>query len=65
MKIPILAGPIKKIIDAGAWNEESAEENNRKEMQNWFAIHTARLLLLDLPALWFFAEGAAQSFWVI
>lgn len=53
------------MIEAASWTDEAAEENNRKEMQTWFTIHTARLLFFDLPALWFFAEGAALSFWVI
>lgn len=64
--VPLLAGPVQRIIaaQANAQSEEAAAEANRQEMQTWLTLHTARLLLIDLPALWCFAEGTSQSFWV-
>ncbi|KAI5371053.1 hypothetical protein Slin15195_G019260 [Septoria linicola] len=64
--IPLLAAPVQRIISAqaSAKTEEAAAEANREEMQTWLTLHTARLLLIDLPALWCFAEGTSQSFWV-
>ena len=44
--------------------EEETDEHNRKEMSNWFMWHAIRTLVVDLPALWCFAEGASLSFWV-
>ena len=44
--------------------DSSIEESNTKEMSNWFMWHTIRTAVVDLPALWCFAEGAALSFWV-
>jgi hypothetical protein len=65
---PLVGGPIKRMIDGGlpgsAKTEEQTEKDNRAEMKTWFTYHTIRTLLVDLPALWCFAEGAAQSFWI-
>ena len=66
--MPFVVGPIKRIIDAGhasTKSDEDADKANREEMKKWFTMHTLRTLLLDLPALLCFAEGAALSFWVI
>jgi hypothetical protein len=65
---PLVGGPIKRMIDDGASastkSEEQTDRDNRAEMKTWFTYHTIRTLLVDLPALWCFAEGAAQSFWI-
>ena len=65
---PLVGGPIKRMIDDGAAastkSEEQTDRDNRAEMNTWFTYHTIRTLLVDLPALWCFAEGAAQSFWI-
>ena len=65
---PLVGGPIKKMIDNGAAGnaktEEQTDRDNREHMKTWFMYHTIRTLLVDLPALWCFAEGAAQSFWI-
>lgn len=45
-------------------SEEATNDHNKKEMGNWFMWHTIRTAVVDLPALWCFAEGAALSFWV-
>lgn len=62
--IPALLGPIQRIIAAKDKTDEEADQGNREEMKMWLSIHTARLVLLDLPALWCFAEGVALSFWI-
>ena len=65
--VPLVAGPIKNMADAAesSKSEEEVDESNRKEMANWLIWHTVRTVVADLPALWCFAEGVAQSFWVI
>jgi len=67
--LPFTWGPIKRMLQAGkeesVKSEEEVDKTNRDEMQTWLTFHTARMLLVDLPALWCFAEGAALSFWVI
>lgn len=65
--VPLIYGPIKRMIDASesAKTEAQVDEDNRIEMKTWFTYHTIRTLLVDLPALWCFAEGAAQSFWIV
>ena len=50
--------------NASTMSEEDTDAHNRKEMSNWFLWHTIRTAVVDLPALWCFAEGAALSFWV-
>ena len=66
--VPLIAGPIKRMMEAGGEantkSDEQADSDNRKEMQTWFLWHTVRTVLVDLPALWCFAEGAALSFWI-
>jgi len=64
--LPIIAQPVGRIIEVASLglDEQAAEEKNREEMKTWLAIHTVRTLLVDLPALWCFAEGVAQSFWI-
>ena len=66
--VPLVLRPIKKMVERGsdtnAVSEETAEEENRREMKTWFMWHTIRTLGVDLPALWCFAEGAAQAFWI-
>lgn len=66
--VPMVAGPIVKITEARNSNDESTdkiEEANEGALRTWLGWHTARTLLVDIPALWCFAEGAALSFWVI
>ena len=67
--IPLVGGPIKKMIDNGAEGgvrtESDIEASNKEEMKTWFQWHTVRTVLVDLPALWCFAEGVALAFWVI
>lgn len=70
LAVPLIAGPIQRIIAAGKDGETSqadpeVDEANRKEMKTWLTVHTARTLFVDIPALWCFAEGAALAFWVI
>ena len=67
--IPLIAGPIRRMIEAGtsasaSKSDEQVEQENRAEMKMWLTWHTLRTVLVDLPALWCFAEGAAQSLWV-
>lgn len=68
---PFVAGPVSKMIAAGkedlgsAKTEADIEQTNKEEMRNWLVIHAVRTVLVDLPALLCFAEGAALSFWVI
>ena len=50
--------------DASTKSEEETQKGNREEMKTWLMWHTVRTVLVDLPALWCFAEGAALSFWV-
>ncbi|KAF7185039.1 hypothetical protein HII31_13662, partial [Pseudocercospora fuligena] len=56
--------PLRIITSGNKMSEQEADKANREEMKTWLTIHTARLLLVDLPALWCFAEGTALSFWV-
>lgn len=62
--LPLLAGPVQRIIEANKQSDEVADQANREEMKTWLMLHTARLVLVDLPALWCFAEGVAMSFWI-
>lgn len=66
---PMVWPLIKRMVDGGkedsGLSETELEERNRKDMGQWFVWHTVRTLVVDLPALWCFAEGAALSFWVI
>ncbi|KAK1059998.1 hypothetical protein LTR12_014819 [Friedmanniomyces endolithicus] len=66
---PLVAGPVRRIMEGGesgsGMSEEEVEGRNRVEMKTWLTIHTVRMLLVDLPALFCFAEGVALSFWVI
>lgn len=66
--VPMVAGPILKITEAGKSSDENVikiEEGNEAALRTWLGWHTVRTLLVDIPALWCFAEGAALSFWVI
>ena len=69
--VPLVAAPIKKITDnapgdgVDAKGDDAVEEVNRQEMVTWFKLHTIRTLLIDLPAVWCFAEGVALSMWVV
>jgi len=66
--VPMVAGPILKITEAGNSSDATAttvEETNEGALRTWLGWHTLRTLLVDIPALWCFAEGAALSFWVI
>lgn len=66
--VPMVAGPILKITEAGKSSDGTAtqiEEGNEDALKTWLGWHTVRTLLVDIPALWCFAEGAALSFWVI
>ncbi|CAK4032247.1 transport SEC61 subunit alpha [Lecanosticta acicola] len=62
--LPIVAGPVGRIIKANEKDDTEAEKQNREEMKTWLTIHTVRTLAIDLPALWCFAEGLSQSLWV-
>ena len=67
---PLLMKPIKKMQENGAdggtiKTESEIEESNTQEMKTWLQWHLIRTVVIDLPALWCFAEGAAMSFWVI
>lgn len=66
--IPLVGGPIKRMIERGSdtntLSDESTEGENRKDMKTWFMWHSIRTLVVDLPALWCFAEGASIAFWV-
>ena len=66
--VPLVGGPIKRMIERGSetntMSEEAVDTENRKEMKTWFMWHTVRTVLFDLPALWCFAEGAATAMWV-
>lgn len=66
---PFISGVNQRMAQASkedtAKTEDELDELNRKEMGTWLTIHTIRTLLVDIPALWCFAEGAAQAFWVI
>jgi hypothetical protein len=66
--LPLVAGPIRKMTKAKKSSSETGrkvEDQNEGALRAWMGWHTARTLLVDLPALWCFAEGAALSFWVI
>lgn len=63
--VPMVAGPVKRMLQGGEGNEKEVEGRNEKEMMTWLFVHTLRTLVVDVPALWCFAEGAALSFWVI
>ncbi|WPH04212.1 Hypothetical protein R9X50_00710100 [Acrodontium crateriforme] len=65
--MPAVAGPIKRMADGanGDGDDAAIEKVNREEMKTWFLWHTVRTLLVDIPALWCFAEGVALSFWVV
>lgn len=65
--VPMVAGPIVKITDAlkGSESEDEVVEANEGALRAWLSWHTVRTVLVDVPALWCFAEGAARSFWVI
>jgi len=70
--VPMVAGPIKRMVEGGRVgdsgkevNEKEVEGRNEKEMMTWLFVHTLRTLVVDVPALWCFAEGVALSFWVI
>jgi hypothetical protein len=66
--VPMVAGPILKITGAGDSSDKSTseiEEVNEGALRTWLGWHTVRTVLVDIPALWCFAEGAALSFWVI
>lgn len=66
--VPLVARPINRMIERGEGGAEVSEENiksgNEEDMKTWFMWHTVRTLAVDLPALIFFAEGAAKSFWI-
>ncbi|KAK3697462.1 hypothetical protein LTR37_017408 [Vermiconidia calcicola] len=67
--LPLIGGPIRRMIETGSnastLSDDEAERVNRQEMSSWFMWHTIRTIFVDVPALWCFAEGAAQSFWVV
>ena len=63
--VPMVAGPILKMIEAEKSSDEATsriEDGNESALKTWLGWHTARTLLVDIPALWCFAEGAALSF---
>ncbi|QIW97189.1 hypothetical protein AMS68_002707 [Peltaster fructicola] len=67
--VPLVAGPIKRMAEAGrdviTRSEEEIEKANEKELKQWLIVHTVRTLTVDLFALVCFAEGVAQSLWII
>lgn len=66
---PFMLEPVKNIVDNGQGivtkSEEEIEEANEKELEKWLVRHTIRTLTMDLAALVCFAEGVAQSLWII
>ena len=66
--VPLVIGPVRRMVSNGAaastLSEEEIDKANREEMKTWMTWHTIRTFVIDLPALWCFAEGAALSFWV-
>ena len=42
--------------------DQECEEANRYWMMRWLRVHTARTLLVDLPAVWCFAKGFGAAF---
>jgi hypothetical protein len=66
--VPLVAAPILQITEMGKSSSKTGremEEDNESALRTWLGWHTVRTLLVDVPALWCFAEGAALSFWVI
>lgn len=63
--VPLVAGPIKAMAERAEGVETEVAEKNKDDMKYWYLLHTLRTLIVDVPALWCFAEGAALSFWVI
>lgn len=67
--IPFLAQPINRVVNSGKElaivDNETLQAQNTKDMEEWLFVHTIRTLTMDLPALVCFAEGVAQSFWII
>jgi hypothetical protein len=66
--LPLVAYPILKMTKAKQSSSETvreAKDQNEGALRAWMGWHTASTLLVDIPALWCFAEGAALSFWVI
>lgn len=67
--VPFVGPLIKGMVERGRQLDEESEDiverKNRKDMKSWFFWHTVRTLVVDVPALWCFAEGVALSFWVI
>ena len=66
--VPMVAGSILQITEAVNSDKRTSreiEEENETALRTWLGWHTVRTLLVDVPALWCFAEGAALSFWVI
>lgn len=67
--VPMVAGPILRITEAVKGHDETegdaVEKKNEEALKTWLGWHTVRTVLVDVPALWCFAEGAALSFWVI
>ncbi|KAL1589279.1 hypothetical protein WHR41_02323 [Cladosporium halotolerans] len=66
--VPAVAGLIKSIVGNSKGEvrtEAKAQESNEAAMRSWFLWHSLRTVVVDIPALWCFAEGMALSFWVI
>jgi hypothetical protein len=66
--VPLVAGPILQIIEAEKPSDKArreVEDGNEAALRTWLSWHTVRTLLVDIPALWCSAEGAALSFWVV
>lgn len=66
--VPLIAGPIRNMINAGSEgsgkSEDDVETSNREQMKAWLTFHTVRTLV-DIASLVCFAEGAALSLWVM
>ena len=60
--LPIVAGYVKRAVGSGVTKTDAETE---EDLTSLLTIHTARTLLIDVPALLCFAEGVALSFWVI
>lgn len=67
--VPFIARPIERVVNRGTdlvvEDNESLQAANTKDMEEWLTVHTVRAITMDLPALICFAEGVAQSFWII
>jgi len=64
---PAVAGKIQRMIAAGKESSDAHEVEtvNREQQKAWLMWHTVRTVLVDVPALWCFAEGVALALWIV